>query len=206
MPPRYIPKSDARLAGWLENFQTAAKARGKVLGLDDVAVQGAAAAAAALVDAIRTDEQKLAEWRAANARTAQLREQTLPGLTRLIDRAATSDNWSAEDAHAFMAVGSARRAVRLDASFKPAFRARVHGGKVRILWTRGPLDGVRIESRLGGETEWKTLGIDTRPPFEDPRPLPKAGTAEQREYRLIGLRDDQDVGTPSDIVHVTVGG
>ena len=206
MAPRYIPQNDARLVGWLENFQATAKARGKELGFDDAAIKAAADRAAALIAAIRNDEKLYTDWQAANSRTAELREESLPEFVRFLDRAATSDKWSAETASAFMASSSAPQPVRLDATFKPTFRASVQGGKVRILWTRGALDGVRIESRVGGELEWKPIGVDMRPPFDDPRPLPVKGASEMREYRLIGLHDDKDVGVPSDIVGITVSG
>ena len=205
MAPRYIPQNDASLVGWAENFQVNAKARGKELGFEDGAVKAVTDKAVALITAIRKDEQLYAEWQAANAHTAALRESVVPEFVRFLDRAATSEKWSAEVASAFMAGKSASQPVRFDETFKPAFRASVQGGKVRILWTRGPLDAVRIESRLSGESEWKPIGVDMRPPFDDPRPLPVRGASEVREYRLIGLHDDQDVGAPSDVVAVVVG-
>ena len=77
--------------------------------------------------------------------------------------------------------------------------------RAAIEWTRGKLDGIRIERRLSGETTWTAVGIDMRPPFDDPTPLSKPGAPEHREYRVIGLYQDQDVGRPSDIVTITVG-
>ncbi|MFO0573196.1 MAG: hypothetical protein U1A78_04290 [Polyangia bacterium] len=205
MAPRYVPQNDARLVAWLENFQTANTARGKSLKFDDATIKAKNELAASLVAAIRNDEKKYAEWQSAVAHTAEVRDQVVPELVRYLDRAATADGWSAEAAAAFQAVNPAQKTVRFDDTFKPSFRATVQGKKVRILWTRGNLDGVRIESRLAGESEWAPLGIDMRPPFDDPRPLCKPGVPELREYRLIGVHNDQDVGTPSDIVRITVG-
>ena len=205
MAPRYIPQSDARLVGWLENFQTANTARGKSFKADDATIKAKNDLAASLVSAIRNDEKKYAEWQAAIARTAELRDTVLPELVRYLDHAATSDGWSDEAARAFQAVNPTPQTVRFDESFKPSFRATVQSKKVRILWTRGSLDGVRIESRLAGETEWNPIGIDMRPPFDDPRPLSRPGVPELREYRLIGLHNDQDVGVPSDVIRVTIG-
>ena len=61
------------------------------------------------------------------------------------------------------------------------------------------------DRRHAGEQGWKQIGIDMRPPFDDYDPLRQQGVPEAREYRLIGVVNDEDVGSPSDIVTVTVG-
>lgn len=204
MAARYIPQSDARLALWLENFEKSIKASGKELGFTDAEIKDAGDRAVAVAAAIVADEQKRAEWQAAVARTAALKETTLPVLQRVIDRASTSAAWSEEKARVFMAVAPKPQAVRFDGDFKPAFKLSVEGGRVRVLWIKGDLDAVRIERRHAGEQGWKQIGIDMRPPFDDYDPLKQPGVPEAREYRLIGVVNDEDVGAPSDIVSVLV--
>jgi len=43
-------------------------------------------------------------------------------------------------------------------------------------------------------------------PFDDDSPLAVSGTPETREYRAVGVVDDEEIGQPSDIVSVVYGG
>jgi len=68
-----------------------------------------------------------------------------------------------------------------------------------------PLDGVNVYGQRGSETEWKLLGRDNRPPYDDVRPLGTPGVPEERRYRVIGVVDDTEVTPESDTVTITLG-
>src|SRR5438128_1052969 len=70
---------------------------------------------------------------------------------------------------------------------------------------RGPLDGIHVYSRKKGETAWRFLDSARYSPFVDAAPAATPGIPEIREYRVVGVYKDQEVGQPSDIVSVTVG-
>ncbi len=46
----------------------------------------------------------------------------------------------------------------------------------------------------------------SRFPFDDDSPLVQANVPETREYRVIGVLADREIGQPSDIVSVVFGG
>lgn len=200
MAASYFPRSDAGLLVWLANFQTALPTQAKALGLGTTETKDALDQAKALAAAITADEQKYADWQAAVARTAELRTRAFVEIQRIIDRCRVSPGFTEETAKALQAV-PVRSVPENLASHKPQIRASSHGGKVRIDWTRGALDGIHIYSRKQGEAAWVLLGHDSRPPFDDPRPI---SAVEVREYRAIGVSHDQEVGQPSDTVSVAL--
>jgi hypothetical protein len=199
----YLPRNDSSLLVWLANFQSTLAAQAKVLSVGPTELKAALDGAKDLATAIQVDEQKYAEWQAAVAYTADQKKQALPEIQRIIDRLRVAPGFTDEHAKALMAVPPRPQAT-LVGDLKPAIRGSVVGGKVRLRWTRGSLDGIHVYGRKQGETAWQLLGRDNRPPYDDPRPLPAGSSVEVREYRVIGVVADEEVGQPSDIVTVTL--
>jgi hypothetical protein len=160
-------------------------------------------AATALGTAIQTDEQARAAWRAAVARTNTLKKQSLPEIERLIAKMRTSTVWNDEREHTLMLTPPVAQTLQPD-TVKPELALSVAGGKVRVDWTRGKLDGVNVYSRRRGEPAWRLLDRDNHPPYVDSAPLAQPGAPEVREYRLMGVWRDQEVGLPSDVASITV--
>ena len=200
MAASYFPRSDAGLVVWITNLLTALPAQAKALGMSPTEYKDAIDQAKAVVAAIAADEQKYADWQAAVARTADLRTEALTEIQRVIERLKTSPGYTEETGKALMAVPSKAAVVHLE-TYKPELRAIAHGGKVRIHWKRGALDGINVYSRKQGDSAWVLLGHDSRPPYDDPRPI---NSVEVREYRAIGVSHDQEVGQASDTIAVAV--
>lgn len=89
---------------------------------------------------------------------------------------------------------------------KVKFKIIVEPGGVRIEWTKGKLDGVRVYARLRGTAGWTFIGFDTSSPYTDNRPLANANVPEVREYMLRGVIKDVEVGLESDIQSATFAG
>ncbi|HEY0321735.1 MAG TPA: hypothetical protein VGC66_12310 [Pyrinomonadaceae bacterium] len=88
---------------------------------------------------------------------------------------------------------------------KPTFKATPQpGANVRIDFEKRGFDGVLVESRRTGETNWTQLGIDLYSPFVDTRPPAQPNTPEVREYRLRYYDGDEAVGQWSDIITATI--
>lgn len=202
MAATYLPRNDTGLMRWLANLRSVLPAQAKALGVPDAEVTPALDAARALSESIQLDEQKYAEWQAAVAHSGKLKDAGLPVVQRAIDRLRVTPGYSAEVAKILMAVPPQAQAVHPHEQ-KPQLRGAFIGGKVRIHWTRGALDGIHVYTRKPGEQHWTLLGHDARPPFDDPRPL-TGNAPESREYRAIGVLHDQEVGQPSDPVSVTL--
>ena len=77
---------------------------------------------------------------------------------------------------------------------------------MRLKFTKLGVDGVNVYARLKGQSTWTKIAFDSSSPYEDHRPLSVPGTPEVREYRLIGVIKDEEVGLASDIVAVTFAG
>lgn len=196
-------RNQGQLLIFASNLNKSIPAIGKDCGLTDAEIKSITGGASGIQDAIHAEEQAKAAWRSASARTKQVKEQALPQLERLIDKMRTSTAWNAERERTLMLSPKAAQPVALEA-IKPRLKLSVTGGKVRVDWTRGKLDGVNVYSRKRGEPTWRLLERDNRPPFIDNTPLSQPGVAEVREYRLSGVYRDQEVGVPSDVAAITL--
>jgi hypothetical protein len=90
------------------------------------------------------------------------------------------------------------------ANAKPKIKAKVlPHGVVEIGWSKGKADGVNIYSQRGDDPTFVFVSRDTQSPYVDNRPLLVAGKPEQRQYKMICVKDDVEVGQFSDEVVVT---
>ncbi len=90
-------------------------------------------------------------------------------------------------------------------TFKPSVTLSLVGGQIKVEFTKGGCDSVAIYTRLRGSTGWTRLGTDSSSPYYDTRPLAAATAPETREYQLVGIIDDEEIGQPSDIVSIIFG-
>ncbi|MBI3193293.1 MAG: hypothetical protein HYZ34_02365 [Ignavibacteriae bacterium] len=79
----------------------------------------------------------------------------------------------------------------------PEFWLTALSDHIRVDWKKGIFDGVKIMSKRGNETIFTQLNTDNYSPYEDTRKNLVAGVPEMREYQLIYLLDDKEVGKPS---------
>lgn len=127
-------------------------------------------------------------------------------LTDVVQRASTSPRFT-EAMGKLLGISSPQAqqsgaATLLGQVAPKAKTACLPSGEVRIEFVRGDSDGVVVESRRGGETEWKHLAVDRFSPYVDTRPPLSPGQPERREYRLRYLDEDEPVGPYSDLIVV----
>lgn len=128
----------------------------------------------------------------------------LPRLRQLIQRIKAAPNYTEAIGQELNIIGPEGNAPSGDANAKPTGKAiALPTSQVKIEFTKRGFDGVWIESRRTGETEWTALGTDNFSPYIDTRPPLVAGRAEVREYRLRFIRRDEPVGEWSDIISVS---
>ncbi len=89
--------------------------------------------------------------------------------------------------------------------FKPVARVKAYNTHVSVRFLKDGLDGINIDSRLQGESGFSFLGYAKRSPYRDPRPI-ISFKPEVREYRLTAVIVGKEIGHPSEIVSVHVGG
>ena len=225
-----IPRTDAELALWLNNFSTSFEARAAALGFTEAdvnAVKADAAMANFLVgDFVPTYKAALQARNAfknmmisgpAGTATAAVPPPPTTGpppaavppgiLARarlLVQRIQVSPGYSEAVGIELGIATPESGSDTPDAPPKPTLKARsIAPGTVQVDFTKGRYDGVFIESRRPGEDGWQSLGLDNYSPYFDERPPLEAGRPETRSYRARYMQRDRPVGEWSDIVTAT---
>jgi len=92
-------------------------------------------------------------------------------------------------------------------SSQPVINLTAQPGKVRADGRKPGFEAVNLYFRRQGETNWRLVAIRKRKfPIYDETPLAVAGTPEVREYRAIGVVDDEEAGQPSVSVEIVFAG
>jgi hypothetical protein len=110
------------------------------------------------------------------------------------------------------AIGEDLGIIGDESSFDPdTFKAEIKGVKitnegVKLSFVKGETEGVNIYSRIGTAGPFMKLAFDGSSPYVDTRPLSLPGTPETREYMAKPVLHDAEIGLPSDVVSVVVGG
>jgi hypothetical protein len=110
------------------------------------------------------------------------------------------------------AIGEDLGIIGDEISFDPdTFKIEIKGVKwnnegVKLSFVKGESDGGNIYSRTNGIGSFVKLAFDGESPFIDTRPLAVPGTPENREYLIKPVLHDAEIGLPSDVVSVVVGG
>lgn len=202
----FIPRSDAQLTLWLTNYSARLAVYGKGLSLTDAEIKAQQKLADEVIDAIKSDDQKHKDWRSAVQATKTMKQTNMPKVRTLIARLKVAPGWSSAIGQAMGVISPSAQSLTpaVLVAAKPALRADACAGRVHLKFTRRPFDGINIYTRKQGEGSWRFVGRATKSPFVDPAPLLTAGSAEVREYQALGVRRDQELGQPSDIVVVTL--
>lgn len=93
---QFIPRCDPQLCLWLENYSRRLAAYGPRFGLTAEEISQQQQLCAQLGEAIRTDDQKHKEWRAAVKKTREVKKSALGAMRSMIDRIKHLPGWSPE--------------------------------------------------------------------------------------------------------------
>lgn len=198
----YIPRNDGHLILWLTNYATRLTTHGKSLGVSDTEVKTQSKLCEQIIDAIKNDDEKHRDWRSAVKATQNLKQTGLPEIRAVVARLKVAPGWSTAIGQAMGVISPSPQALsaqQLDTA-RPSLRADVSAGRVVLRFVRRPFDGLNIYSRRKGEGTWRFVGHARKSPYVDPTPLATPNSAEIREYQAVGVRKDQELGQPSDVV------
>ena len=201
----YIPRRRADQKNWWINLRDQIETEGPKIGLTPAEVTEAKAVATAMVAAMDETDAKdvaLAGARAAERATRAVQEADIRLKVR---------NWKSRPTYPSSGVEGTLPLRGPEsgfdpATFKPTLRVTVTGGQVKLDFVKQECDSVAVYGRLRGEMGWMKLGLDSATPYYDTRPLAQANVPETREYYVIGVIDDEEVGVPSDIASAVFGG
>lgn len=84
------------------------------------------------------------------------------------------------------------------ANVKPSLTLKVQPGFVRVRVRRNGADCVNLYMRRAGQANWTLVCRMNRATCDDTTPLANPGTPEIREYQVVAVIGDSEVGIPSD--------
>ena len=205
MPTDYIPQNDDQKVTFLLNIEN--KIDGLLAELGITAIE--ATAVKAHCSKIRTD---IGSAQTAKATAKQANEKKITTiateeavLRNLIQTWKLRSTFTDATAAALNVKTSSTNAAT-ESEYKAQMTAAVYPGKVTIKFIKKGVEGVNVYTRLKGTSNFIKLAYDSHSPYEDNRPLATAGVPENREYMVMGVLNDEEIGQPSDIVAVVFGG
>lgn len=201
----FMPKKRAELLLWLKNLSSNAVAEVPKMG----GTAGEATEFKGYVDnwiAAMEDTDDAAEALDGKRSTEKaVREANEPEVRRMVRNFKSRPEYPASGSEGVLQLKGA--AVGFDPdTYKPAIKATVVGGQIRIDFNLKGADGLYIHCRLKGTPGWQRLALDTVPPYYDTAPLANPAIPEVREYMARGCLDDAAIGLESDIVSVVFAG
>lgn len=200
-----FPASDGNLMLHLQNLRNKLPGYGKALAWSAPTIKASQERCDRVIAALHATEQKRADYQAQVEATKAVKQVDLKALRGDIRLLKASSGYT-EAMGRDLGVAALAAPQGVASFFKASAKAELRGSTVRIRWTKGRLDGVNVYLRRAGDSDWRLLGRDTHSPYDDSTPLLKPGVPEGREYRVIGVVKDLEVGTPSDIISVLVSG
>ena len=202
----FFPSTDGDLAIYLQNYRDKLATDGKTLKWDDAAIKASQARCDQVIAALAANEKKYADYKAQVGATNEIKKVDLKGLRGDIRLLKASPGFT-ETIGRNLGIVKLAPSPSVTSTDKAVATAEARtGGGARIRWKKGGLAGVNVYMRRQGETEWRLLGRDNHSPYDDTSPPAKPGVPEVREYRVVGVIKDLEVGAPSDIATVLIPG
>lgn len=200
----YLPRKEGLISAWLNNYKIKLSQHGTVLGLTPAEVTKQEDMCSEIITEITNSALMRNAMKSQNAKKKAVIKKNLTLIRKTIQRMKVSPHYATPAGKDMGAIGTDRRVT--PAEVIPQIKASTFPKVVRIRWKKKGIDGVKIHTRLTGETEWKVIGWDFRSPFFDTRPLADGKTPESREYMAQALIKDEVVGQQSQTVTVVFGG
>jgi len=198
-----FPRREGDLVTWLANLKAKIAIHGGTLGLTGQQITDLQNEIQALIDQIQLAEQKKMDAKEATDLKKSKKKNTFANLSNLFK------NWKTLTAYT-TDIGKDLGIIALPDAFdehnyKPKISVAIEGGKVHVEFSKAGSDGGNVYSRPRGEPNWIFLGLEIHPPYVDTRPLRQPNVPEEREYQVQGVKHDELIGQPSEIVSIVVG-
>lgn len=202
--PDYFPNRDTDLSNWCSNYKSKIAVHGPTVGLTAAEISTQQGYCDNIIDQIAAVEQDKNDLAASIENKKDVVKTRKTSLRQDISRLKTHSAFTQAIGDALGVIGGAGD---FDPdTFKPAAKATVFPGLVRIDFNKSQTDGANVYTRLQGAMPWTKLGTDNFPPYDDTRPLANPNTPETREYQVRAIVNDVEIGLASDIVSAVFGG
>ena len=201
----FIPRKRGDRYLWFKNLRDSIETEGPKFALaagEITATKDLAAAAVTAMEETNAAEAALDGKRAAEKTTAGASEKALRMKFR--NWKSTPGFVGSESEGVLQLVGPASDFDPL--TFKSVVKLSIVGEHIRVDFTKDECDNVVVYCRLRGSATWTRLGTDGRTPYYDTNPLANPAVPEVREYMVMGMIDNEEIGLPSDIVSIVFAG
>ncbi|MEK6258117.1 MAG: hypothetical protein AABP62_05805 [Planctomycetota bacterium] len=203
----FIPSENAKLVTWLTNLIAKVEAFGGVLGMTELQITTFEGVLQGILNEVQAVPTARNAWQATVA-TLRATKQTKLGKTGPVR--SQIGKWKASG----LLTPAMEQEMKLVGTedgvdpntYRPGISAEARSGFVRVTFKKLGVDGVNVYMRLKGQSVWRKLAFDSISPYDDHTELAVTGVPEVREYRALGVIDDEEIGQPSDIVSVTFAG
>lgn len=197
----FVPRNEPLLLGFLRNYAAKAKPYATAAGVPEVEIDGLISRIGTYCDASETLEQDRATMQKRTLTRTDDRVGIVADLRAVSGRikAAPGGDAAAKD---LQILGSSDEAARRDNTPEVTVEDSPKGPV--ISFTNPTRQGVNVYRRVVGVDEApEFLARDTRSPYIDTE---KFGKPVERQYHVVPVYNDEEVGDASDTVTITTGG
>ena len=202
---RFIPNSEIRLNPWLINLALEVPAIAARLGMSTVEIQILTDEANLIVKKMGiTANLRLALEKAIADKDTE-KENGLHTIAELLKHLSSHPKFTDTD----------RKGLQMDvpkppkkdySNYKAIVWAYVEGGMVQLGIIKKGVHALNIYVKKPGDTGFTFLERITLSKYTDKRPLTTPGIAEIRQYMVMGVVADKEIGIQSDIITISFGG
>jgi hypothetical protein len=204
MYSHFIPRTDAELARWANNYKTKIATLGASAGLTPAQITDQQDAAQVVIDAVNRVTEKKREQEEAVTFKNLVRGRELQFLVNSAIRIKRDALFTENIGEELGIIGSTIEVFK--AELKPSLKLAVYRGSIEIAFNKKSQPGITIYARINGNEAWEKLTYAASSPYIDERPLATAGAAEIREFRARCGNGHVEIGLDSDIVSTLYGG
>lgn len=206
MPTKdYIPTTDGDLIPWLTNYKLKFQGTTTQLMLPMQPDDNFLYEIDQYIQSIHNATTKKEEWSRSVADKNDLGAKVLAKIRAKTNLIKASSGYTEGIGQELGIIGTTKKVDVIN--YKPPIKLDVLArGIIRISFTKGSTDGINIYRRRKGSLTWEFVARDTVSPYEDRIQLQNPGQPEHWEYCAIAVIKDQEIGQPSDVVEVVIGG
>lgn len=198
----FLPRKDVKFLAWHDQFKNALGPLAASLGITPEELAAVVADNDVFRNRLKDGDRTNAAALAATSEKRTCRRAVETNVRKLARRIKLHRNYTAAIGTGLGIEGSDTTPDLSDAKPTATATTRLNGA-VEIDFVKGDSEGVNIYSKREGDSDFVFLARDTYTPYLDSRPLLAPGKPELREYQLIYVQDDEEIGKPSNIITAT---
>jgi hypothetical protein len=197
---KYFPSILAQQRKWISNYKDKIATEGAALGMTAAEIAAEVAVCDAMILAIDNSDSAKNE---AKKKVSEKDDAIKGGMDKLRPLIAVHKKNSGYT----QGIGEALGVIGSEISFDPSTAKTIVSLSkapqgVDIKFTLEQCEGGNIYCRRGSETAFTFIKYVIHPHTIDTRPNLEGAAAEQRQYKIILVLNDEEVGIPSDIATI----